>query len=178
MKGTYGAGRLQGLTRLFLVFIVLFGLWCALVGVFAADELLVGALSSLLVAFFTSRLMVSGGVRDKVDPAKWFWAVVYFVYYWFYAEVKAHFSVIKRILSPSLPIRPGIVKVPYTTQSDCGIVCVANSITNTPGTVTVEVDEAEKCYYVHWIDVLSLDPQVCRREISSKFEEYTKRFFS
>jgi multicomponent Na+:H+ antiporter subunit E len=164
------------LARFLTVFLVLYALWISLIFTVRFDELVVGAAACAVIAYLTSGMMVYGGVKDKLSPEKWFWALVYLVYYWFYAEVKAHLDVIRRILNPKMPLRPGIVKVPYNLQSDCGIVCVGNSITNTPGTVTVEVDEAEKAYYVHWIWVVSPDPKVCRQKISARFEKYVRRF--
>jgi len=166
----------EKISKFLLVFITLFMFWLLLVSSFRFNEIFVGVISSLIVAYITYNLLIYGGVKDKLNPKKWFWAIIYFFYYWFYAEVKAHVDVIKRILHPKMPIKPGIVKVPYTMQTDFGIVCVANSITNTPGTVTIEVDESEKCYYVHWIWVVSPEPKICHEEIISGFEKYVKRF--
>ncbi|MHC1590131.1 MAG: Na+/H+ antiporter subunit E [Candidatus Hecatellaceae archaeon] len=165
------------LARFLIVFLALYSLWLLLVFTVRFDELVVGAAACAVVAYLSSGMMVRGEAKSKLNPARWFWALAYFVYYWLYFEVKAHLDVIKRIINPKMPLRPGIVKVPYGLKSDCGIVCVANSITNTPGTVTVNVDEAGKAYYVHWIWVVSPEPEVCRREISAGFEKYVRRFF-
>lgn len=164
------------LTRFLLVFLFLYCVWLLLVFTLRFDELVVGAATCLIISYLTSDIMVRGGVRDKLNPARWFWALIYFTYYWLYAEVKAHLDVIRRILSPKMPLKPGIVRVPYHLQSDCGIVCVANSITNTPGTATVSLDEERKTYYVHWIWVESPDPKVCHEKISAGFEKYVRRF--
>ena len=168
-------GKLKAL-RFLTVFLALYGLWLSLAFTLRFDEVIIGAAASMVVAYLTSNIMVYGGVKDKFNPKRWFWALAYIVYYWFNAEVRAHLDVIKRILNPKMPIKPGIVRVPYTLKSDCGIVCVANSITNTPGTVTVELDEERKTYYVHWIWVVSPDPKVCHREIAAPFEKYVRRF--
>lgn len=162
--------------RFLTVFLAFYCLWLILVFTFRLDEVIVGAIACLVVAYLTSDLMVYGGVKDKFNPKRWFWALAYIIYYWFYAEVKAHVDVIRRILSPTMPLKPGIVKVPYTLKSDCGVVCVANSITNTPGTVTVEIDEEKHCYYVHWIWVVSPEPEKCYEKIISGFEKYAKKF--
>ncbi|MEM2645765.1 MAG: Na+/H+ antiporter subunit E, partial [Desulfurococcaceae archaeon] len=58
-----------------------------------------------------------------------------------------------------------------------GITAVANSITNTPGTVVVDVDEERRCFYVHWIDVKAFEPEECHKMISETFEKYSKRVF-
>jgi len=112
-----------------------------------------------------------------LNPARWGWAIAYAIYYFFVAEVKAHLDVTKRILHPRMPINPGIVRVPYTVESDYAVTAVANSITNTPGTVVVDIDPERKLYYVHWIDVVTTEPEGCRREISASFEKFARKVF-
>ncbi|MFH1327469.1 MAG: Na+/H+ antiporter subunit E [Candidatus Bathyarchaeota archaeon] len=165
------------LASIFPVSIVLLAFWISLSASLRLDEITVGIIVTLSISALASTLMVYGDVRGKFNLAKWFWALVYFGYYWFYAEIKSHADVIWRILNIKMPIKPGIVKVPYTMKTDCGITFVANSITNTPGTITVDVDEINKCYYIHWINVASQEPEVCHSEIISGFEKYLKRFF-
>ncbi|MEM2755583.1 MAG: Na+/H+ antiporter subunit E, partial [Candidatus Methanomethylicia archaeon] len=75
------------------------------------------------------------------------------------------------------PINPGIVRVPYYSESDYSMVTVANSITNTPGTVVVDFDEVRKVFYVHWIDVKSIDPRDTYSFIARTFEDYARRIF-
>ncbi len=55
--------------------------------------------------------------------------------------VKANIDVARRILTPSLPISPRMIKVKAGQQSDLGRVIYANSITLTPGTVSVDVED-------------------------------------
>ncbi len=54
---------------------------------------------------------------------------------------------------------------------------IANSITNTPGTVTIDVDEKHGYLLVHWIDTRSTDPLVCRSMISLRYESYARKIF-
>jgi multicomponent Na+:H+ antiporter subunit E len=67
--------------------------------------------------------------------------------------------------------------VPFDVEGDYTVTSIANSITNTPGTVVVEVDRARKVFYVHWIDVASIEPAEARRSISEAFEYYSRRIF-
>ncbi len=164
-------------SRFLLTFTVLYVLYIALTSSTRLSELIVGFISAALIGAGTYGLMIHGGVRDKFDFRKWYWAITYFFYYWFCAEVTAHYDVIKRILNPKMPLNPGIVKVPYTMKTDCGITAAGNSIINTPGTIVVELNESKNCYYVHWIDVASPEPKVCYDKIVADFEYYVGRIF-
>lgn len=162
--------------RLFIAFICLWLAWIALTGSLNPQELAVGAIAAAFVAPISYELLFRGGVREKFDPKRWGYALAYVpAYIW--AEVKAHAMVIRLILHPRMPIKPGIVHVPTELRSDCGITGLANSITMTPGTLSVEVDEATPSLYVHWIDVKSPEPEVTREEIAKPFEKYLRRIF-
>jgi multicomponent Na+:H+ antiporter subunit E len=84
-------------------------------------------------------------------------------------------DVAKRVVSPNLPINPGIVKVKTKLTSRLGRMILANSITLTPGTLTVETDEDN--FYIHWIDVTSEDIEEATRKIVRKFEKYLEVCF-
>ncbi len=71
---------------------------------------------------------------------------------------------------PSLPINPGIVKVKTKLKSKMGRMILANSITLTPGTLTVDVQE--DTFYIHWIDVETEDIDKATEKITRKFEKY------
>ena len=89
--------------------------------------------------------------------------------------VKSNFDVAFRVLNPKLPINPGIVKVKTKLQSRMGRIFLANSITLTPGTFTVETKGED--YYIHWIDVTSENIEDATKEIISKFEKYLEVMF-
>ena len=112
-----------------------------------------------------------------LDPKRIYYLVRYFIKYMFIIEPRAHIDVIKRIISPHMPINPGIVAIPYGVKTDYAILTIANSITNTPGTVTVDVDRDSKLLFVHWIDVKAVEPEECRRIISREFEENAEKIF-
>ncbi|RLG77421.1 MAG: cation:proton antiporter, partial [Thermoprotei archaeon] len=62
-------------------------------------------------------------------------------------------------------------------KTDYAMTTIANSITNTPGTVVVDVDPVERNFYVHWIDVKTTEPEEARLRISNVFEKYAWRVF-
>ena len=84
--------------------------------------------------------------------------------------VKSNLDVAKRVISPSLPINPGIVEVKTKLKSKIARVVLANSITLTPGTFTLEIQDDS--LFIHWIDVKSTDVNKSTKLIVEKFEKY------
>jgi multicomponent Na+:H+ antiporter subunit E len=80
-----------------------------------------------------------------------------------------------RVLHPDVPIRPGIVKVSTTLETRLARTFLANSITLTPGTLTVDIDGQD--LYVHWIYVHTDDPEEQTRQIVRRFEGFLKKVF-
>jgi multicomponent Na+:H+ antiporter subunit E len=72
-----------------------------------------------------------------------------------------------------MPIRPGIVKVKTSLKSDMAKMLLANSITMTPGTITVDIIDDD--LYIHWIYIKSEDPEVYTGMITGAFEKYIKK---
>jgi multicomponent Na+:H+ antiporter subunit E len=98
-----------------------------------------------------------------------------FLHYFFgpfmVALAKANVHVAKLVITGK--IRPGIVKVPAEGLGDGGITLLANSITLTPGTLSVDVDEDDRALYVHCIDLSSPDPDP--KEIYGSFADWARR---
>ncbi|WP_258084823.1 Na+/H+ antiporter subunit E [Thermococcus thermotolerans] len=129
-----------------------------------------------VVAVVVGLLMGPHTVRDDskaLNPIRWLWMAVYFLWYMLVAETKSHIDVIIRTLTGNY--RPGIVRVPIDVSTDYARTLVANSITNTPGTVVVDMDE--RYVYVNWIDVTTRDPEEARKEISADFEKFARKIF-
>ncbi|RLE57405.1 MAG: cation:proton antiporter [Thermoprotei archaeon] len=140
-------------------------------------DVVVGLAASSVVAVLVAEILVKSPPSKLIDLRRWGWYILYALHYFTVIEWRAHIDVIRRILHPKMPINPGIVRVPYHVVTDYATVLIANSITNTPGTVVVEVDESRKYYYVHWIDVISTKEEICYEKISKTFEKYAKRIF-
>jgi len=124
------------LVRSLLLALVLFGLWLLLSGHYTPLIIGFGILSSLLVAFICHRMDVAdheGFPIHLSSRALTYWP-------WLAWEiVKANIDVTRIILSPKLPISPTLFQVPSTQETELGHVVYANSITLTPGTVTVDI---------------------------------------
>ena len=84
--------------------------------------------------------------------------------------VKANLDVALIVVNPSLPINPGIVEVKTKLTSPIGRLVLANSITLTPGTLTVETKDDS--FFIHWINVSSPDIEAATQKIVGTFEKY------
>lgn len=155
-----------------LVFIV----YVVFTGSISPYDAITGAVAAVVVGLLFSNITLSNA-KKALDPRRWYHLVIYALRYFTVDETLAHVDVIKRILHPKKPVNPAIVKVPYDVETDYAKTAVACSITNTPGTVVVEVNEEEKVFYVHWIDAKTLKPEEAKNYISGVFEKYSKKIF-
>lgn len=110
-----------------------------------------------------------------ISPVRIFWFVLY-VPVFFYYVIKANLDVVYRALHPKMPIRPGIVKIKTNLKTDSGITALANSITLTPGTLTVDLTD-DGFLYVHWINVKSDDIEQATQNIGQRFEWFLSKIF-
>ena len=88
--------------------------------------------------------------------------------------VLANFDVAYRVLAPSLPIKPAVVVLPLRVRKEVAITTIANSITLTPGTLTMEYDEERHALVVHALD--GRDPDAIKRPIRN-WEDYALVIF-
>ena len=116
---------------------VLFGLWLLFSGLYAPLLLTLGIVSSVFVAWIAERM---GLLTPEPDTA-WLRPLRCLAYLpWFAWQVaKANADVTRRILAPSRAISPRVLRVPSTQASDLARTVYANSITLTPGTISIDV---------------------------------------
>ena len=153
---------------LLLMFAVLFMFWVLLNASLANDVLIVGAVAAAIITFlFRNGLGFFSELR--LNPRALMTTVLYF--FFFIKElVKANLNIASIVLAPSLPLNPGIVKVRTRLKSKMGRLMLANSITLTPGTLTVEM--LGEWLYIHWVTVDSADIDEATAAIVSGFEDY------
>lgn len=108
------------------------------------------------------------------EPRRLFWFFAYIPYF-IYLVIRANFDVAYRVLHPDMPIRPGIVKVRTKLTKDLSKTFLANSITLTPGTMTVDIDG--QYLYIHWIYVETEDMEEATKIIVGDFEDILWRIF-
>ena len=127
----------------FLANLLLTFIWVALTGNFEFANVLFGFLLSYFLLWVITR--GSGNVHYfKLVPR-----VVSFFFFFLYELVKANLQVAYEVITPSLNMTPGIVAVPLDISSDFQITMLANLITLTPGTLSLDVSEDKKVLYVH-----------------------------
>lgn len=124
--------------------LAMFGFWLALSGHFDGFHLLGGVCSAIVVAFLSHDLLFpgeTGGVLRKT------WRFLLYVPWLLLEILKAGIDVAYRVLHPSMPIKPAIVKFQAPFEGDMARTILSNSITLTPGTITIEVKGRE--FIVH-----------------------------
>lgn len=162
------------------LFIVSFITWLLLVfpyhsGQWDWESIYVG----LFAGFLVSVLFI--GIFTKTpkkffDPRRWFWVLVYIPVFLYYM-VKANLQVVYLALHPKMPIEPGIVRVRTELKTESGITALANSITLTPGTFTLDLDPEQGFLYIHWLKLEGIDDEVATKRIVKHFEWILKRIF-
>lgn len=157
--------------RYITVFILSLIFWLLITFKLNLPNIVVGSVAALICSALFSRYYFHG-VYKFLQPRRYFWFVVYFfIFIW--ECIKANLDVAYRVLHPAMPIRPGIVKVKTSLKSDLARTLLANSITMTPGTITVDIIDDQ--LYIHWIYIKSEDPEVYTKMITGVFEKYIKR---
>lgn len=155
-----------------LIFISLMFFWILLAG-WQNQEIIVGAIVSLLLTMlFPKSRELFGEFKFSFKAII---SLIQFIFVFTFELIKSNLDVALRVVKPTLPINPGIVKVKTKLKSRLGRVMLANSITLTPGTLTVETDGED--YYIHWIDVSSKDIEGATEKIVHKFEKYLEVFY-
>lgn len=151
-----------------IITLTLFVIWVILNGNFSAEVLGSGAVVALLTSFLFCR---SCNIFEEIrmNPKSLIYTVVY-IFVFIIELVKSNFDVARRVVSPKLPINPGIVEVKTKLKSKIGRMILANSITLTPGTFTVEITGDR--LFIHWIDVKSTSVEEDTNLIVRKFEKY------
>ena len=103
--------------------------------------MVVGAICIALIVLLRARM---GLIDDESIPDTGvLLRLLLYIPYMLLQIVLSNWDVFKRVWDPALPIDPRLVKTPYTTRTAFGTVTYANSITLTPGTVTIEVQDGE-----------------------------------
>ncbi len=159
-------------------FVLCFLFWILFTGSFAWQELVVGVVVSALVAWFSARFFVH-------ERPFGFFGKRLFILIWYCVAIfpwellKANWDMAKRALNPKLPINPGIIRVPADVPTEYGKTMLANSITLTPGTITMDIDERDgQCwYYIHWIDVQETDRVQAGEAIKGRMEKWLRRIW-
>ena len=117
--------------------LVLFGSWLLMSGIFEPFILLLGVISCGIVVVIAIRMDV---IDHEAVPVHLTFKVLLYWPWLFWEIVNANIDVTKRVLGLA-EISPTMVRIKATQKSDLGLVLFANSITLTPGTISIDVEE-------------------------------------
>ncbi len=162
--------------RKIILFFLAILLWCALNWVPDIQHVIVGIFVAYLVAVLTGDLFIS---RPHIlgHPQRYFYFLFVYLPVFLWECFKANIDVAYRVLHPALPIRPGIVKVKTKLRADTALTFLANSITLTPGTMSVDIDKDKGFLYIHWINVKETDVDKATEAIVRRFEKILEKIF-
>ena len=159
-----------------IMFFAALVIWCLLNWMPDLQILIIGVVVAALVSAVMGHLFKAGPRMFK-RPVR----IIYFIFWYLpvfiWELIKANFDVAYRVIHPGLAIEPGIVKIKTSLKTDAGITFLANSITLTPGTMTVDVDKENGYLYIHWIKVRSRDIEAATKAIGGRFEPILKKIF-
>ncbi len=137
-------------------------IWTMLTGDMSFGNLMIGLLLGYLILLFQKASSHQGRYARKVS------ALLRFAGFSIYELLSSSIRVAHDVLTPTLHARPGIIAIPLEVESDIEITTLANIITLTPGTVTLDISEDHKVLYVH--AMFADDPERVRREIKDGLE--------
>lgn len=109
------------------------------------------------------------------NPLLTTWRWLRFLAFGFVEIVKSNIAVTRAVLAPKLDLQPGIIGIPLDLKSDEGITTLADLITLTPGTVTLDISSDRKTLYIHAFEVR--DAEALRRETKENFERRVKELW-
>lgn len=147
-------------------FLVLFAVYVLLAG-FIVEELIIGALVSLIIT-----LLITKYVDYQIDwklPIRLVMFLVVYLPVFIWQLVLANLDLARRVLSIKIPLNPGFVKVETDLEGDFAKLMLANSITLTPGTLSIDVNNQD--LYVHTVDVKGESAAENKANISGLFEK-------
>jgi multicomponent Na+:H+ antiporter subunit E len=137
-------------------------------------ELIAGAVFAVVVGAILRNRFIGKDLR-MLNPVRWFTFLVY-LFPFFFAMARANIDVAYRVITGR--INPAIVKINPNLNTDMSLTLLANSITLTPGTLSVDVDQKTHELYVHWINI---DPEVLKdmprdyHPICDSFPDWARR---
>ncbi|MGY4707364.1 Na+/H+ antiporter subunit E [Candidatus Bipolaricaulota sp. J31] len=145
--------------------------WTGTVGLWSLEELIAGAVIAVLGAVPLAEVVWKRGDARLLQPHRWILFIFYLIGPFFFSMARANFDVAYRVITGR--IKPGIVRFQPHLKTDFGRTLLANSITLTPGTLTVDVDDETGEFYVHWIYVRNPDPRP--EEVCGPFPAWARR---
>ena len=155
----------------FIAYLLLAANQGEILGLWSQFELIAAIIVSLIVAMISAKVLFQKKRYHLLNPLRWVIFLFYLVGPFFIAMAKANIDVAYRVITGN--INPGIVKISPELNTDASITLLANSITLTPGTLSVDIDEEKNDLYIHWINVTNLKPSI--EDVCDNFPTWARR---
>lgn len=146
----------------FLWNLLLAVVWAAITANFSADNLALGFVLGFLVLYFARPVIGSTGYVRRLAQAI---ALGGFV---IWELLLSNLRVAYDVIRPRPRLQPGVIAVPLDVRTDAEITLLANLITLTPGSLSLDVSADRRTLYIHAMDID--DPDALRRKIKDGFE--------
>ena len=158
------------------LFVLWFVMWLALSWPADARQIIIGIPVSIFVSLMTADFFAKPSNAFR-NPLRYLW-LVYYALIFLWECVKANIDVAWRVIHPNLPIRPAMIKVKTKLRSDTALTFLANSVTLSPGTTTVDIDKDRGFLYIHLLNMNEgYDKSSMRLGLVEKFENILARVF-
>jgi multicomponent Na+:H+ antiporter subunit E len=158
--------------NLFLLNILLAFVWSAVTGEFSIGTFGIGFIIGYLILLIASPVIDPNGYTRKL------WLVIGLTLYFLKELVVSSFRVAVDVIRPGeLKMHSGVVGIPLEVEGDFQITLLANMISLTPGTLSLDVSEDRKTLFIHAMYIENDDPEVVRNEIKNGMERVVIRTF-
>lgn len=158
-----------------IVFIFALIVWFALTDIKNYQEIIIGIVISALITLVAGHFLITTEKSQHIIKRSLHFLLYIIKFFW--EMIKANLEVAYLVIHPMLPIKPGIVKIRTKLSKDSAITILSNSITLTPGTLTIDVNKDKQELYIHWINVKSKDIDEATKEIGNRFEKTLMEVF-
>jgi multicomponent Na+:H+ antiporter subunit E len=128
---------------MFLWHILLALNWAAITGLFTWSNVLAGFVLAYLVLFIVQRAVGASSYFRRIDR------VLRFVLFYVWEIILANLRVAYDVMTPRHRMRPGVVAIPLDAKTDAEITMLANLITLTPGSISLDVSSDRRFLYLH-----------------------------
>lgn len=162
--------------------LVLAFVWAALQGSFSGYNILLGLLIGGVVVWFMRPLYDLASTRDpsvggllEVRPLTRVWRFIVLVFVFLWELVLSSISVAREIIRPTLKIQPGVIAYPLDVQTGREITALANLISLTPGTLSLDVSNDRTVIYIHSMFVSDNEATEVRHRIKGTLEKHVAR---
>jgi multicomponent Na+:H+ antiporter subunit E len=139
-------------------------IWVAVTADFSLSNLIVGFALGFLILYFARRIIGAPAYADRA------WRAARFGLFFLWEVFLANLRVASDVLTPSFRTRPAILAIPLDAKTDAEITLLANLITLTPGTLSLDISADRRILYIHTMFLEQGDVERTKRKIKEQME--------